>query len=189
MLPPRWPAADVALDFDHLFREARPRLLALARRLVRSEADAEDVVQIAFESGLRHRHRFEARARATSWLYRITYNAALMHLRACRRRPAESLDALPPEVRDAVLSAAEPASSPERRVEEDELGRALLEATSALSPLDRRIVGMRLADERPTREVADAVGLTPAATKTRLHRAREALKARLEGVGAALAPV
>jgi RNA polymerase sigma-70 factor (ECF subfamily) len=183
----KWLQSDGRPDFELLFAEARPQLLAVARRVVRNEADAEDVLQRAFESAIKHGDRFEARAQATSWMYRIVYNAGLMHLRTRRRKGAESLDALPIEVGEAVVNAqADPAAgppAPDEHLERGAIAKLLRAAMAKLSPLDQDIVRMRLHEERTTAEVANALGLSPAATKTRLHRARVALQ-QLLGDGA-----
>jgi RNA polymerase sigma-70 factor (ECF subfamily) len=184
-----WPITTVALQqgkrgaVAQLYDENLPRLLALAARLV-SSAEAEDVVQEAFVSTLRHHHQFRGQALPSTWLYRVTYNAALMHLRTRRRKGAESLDALPGEVAEASLSRAaagtSPAPDPLGEVELAETRRALDDALSTLRPVDRQIVRMRFVEGMSTEEVASATGLTVAATKTRLHRARAALRDVLE---------
>lgn len=170
-------AADGRPDFEALFREARPRMLALARRLMRSEADAEDVVQQAFVSGLAHRNAFQARAQATSWMYRITYNAALMALRSKGRRVTSSLEDLPPE--GPYLEAEErphAPADPEAAAERNDLREVLDYALERLSPLDRTIIDLRLSQDCSTQETADALGLTSSAAKARLHRARLSLQ-------------
>jgi RNA polymerase sigma-70 factor (ECF subfamily) len=186
-----WLNPDGTPDFHRLFDLARPQLLAVARRVVRSEADAEDVVQQAFINAIRAGDRFEARAQATSWMYRIVYNTALMHLRSRRRKGAESLDALPPEVGENVVHdqrehlAAPP--SPDAGLERGALGALIGRALARLSPLDQDIVRMRLHEDRSTKEVAKALGLSTAATKTRLHRARLMLQELIGESEAAMA--
>lgn len=170
-------ADDGRPDFEALFREARPRMLALARRLMRSESDAEDVVQQAFISGLLHRDDFQARAQATSWMYRITYNAALMALRSKGRRVTSSFEDLPAE--GAFLEAKESWATPgdpEDVAHRLKLKSALDEALTTLSPIDREIVDMRLTQDCSTKETAEALGMSASAAKARLHRARTVLQ-------------
>lgn len=168
------------LDFHTLFEQARPQLLAVARRVVRSAADAEDVVQQAFVNAIRAADKFEGRAEATSWMYRITYNTALMHLRKKRRKGADSLDAMVPSVAEhAVQKAAEPPPSADAQLDQMRLREVLAEAVGALSDTDQRIVILRLEQGWSTQQVADDVGLSPAAIKTRLHRARQVLQRQL----------
>jgi RNA polymerase sigma-70 factor (ECF subfamily) len=176
----KWLLSDGRPDFELLFAEARPQLLAVARRVVRNEDDAEDVLQNAFENAIKYGDRFEARAQATSWMYRIVYNTGLMHLRSRKRKGAESLDALPAEVGEAVINAQghhmSSPPAPDSQLERGAIASLLGAALSKLSPLDRDIVRMRLQEDRSTAQVAAALGLSPAATKTRLHRARLALQ-------------
>ena len=177
------------LDFNSLYREVRPQLLALARRMMQDDAAAEDVVQQAFLSGIRAADAFRAEARPTSWLYRITYNAALMALRARRRRRLSSLDALTPDQAEVQLARAsqsrddDTAHASERRDIAAQLGEAL----ATLNDVDRKVIELRLREERSTQEVATALGLTVSATKARLHRARRHLQCVMQDHAAAVA--
>lgn len=168
-------------DLDAMARRGTGPLRAAARRLVRSDADAEDVLQDAFLSAVRARDRFEGRALTTSWMYRITYNAGLMQLRTRRRKGAESLDALPPEVAERGLRdlQTDDDAAPDRALLREQLVRALDEVVEGLPEVDRAIVRARLGEGRSTEEVAAATGLSTTATKSRLHRARRALQAAL----------
>lgn len=160
-----------------LFRRDRPKLLALASRFV-SRDDAEDVVQDAFLSTLRSREQFRGQAHPSTWLYRATVNAALMHLRTRRRRPTESLD-------DAQVERASEVPGPDAGVERTQAGRHLAAAVQVLKPLDRALFKLRFLDERSTEEAAEAVGLSVAAVKTRLSRARVVAREALELAAAA----
>ena len=170
--------------FARLFEENRGRLLALAYRLTSSTADAEDVVQEAFVSTLRHHDQFQGQSRPSTWLYRVTFNAALMRLRTRRRKGADSLDALAPDVADAQVSRAMESRvgsiSPEELAERSSLRGALDDAMATLKPIDRQIVRLRFCDGLSTEEVSEATGLTTSAVKTRLHRARALLRDVME---------
>ena len=160
-----------------LFEENRPRLLALAWRLTASTSDAEDVVQEAFVSTLRHHDQFQGASRPSTWLYRVTFNAALMRLRTRRRKGAESLDALPINVAEhAVANATEDVVDAEQLVHRRERHAALDDAMLILSPLDRELLRLRYSDDLSTDEVASRTGLSTTAVKTRLHRARVRMK-------------
>ena len=76
--------------------EHAPRLLQAARRLLVCEEDARDAVQDAFVSAIRSIDSFDGRSQLSTWLHRIVVNAALMRLRARRRRPDVSIEALLP---------------------------------------------------------------------------------------------
>jgi RNA polymerase sigma-70 factor (ECF subfamily) len=171
--------------FARLFEQNRTKLLALAYRLTASSAEAEDVVQDAFVSTLRHHDQFQGASRPSTWLYRVTFNAALMRLRTRRRKGADSLDALPAAAADATVTRARALDDamlcdPEEMAERQALKGALDEAIAELKPIDQRIVRLRFCDGLSTEEVSDATGLSVSAVKTRLHRARASLRAVME---------
>jgi len=162
-----------------LFDKNRARLLALATRMVSSN-EAEDVVQDAFVNTLRHCDQFRGQSQPSTWLYRVTVNAALMRLRTRRRKGAESLDALPNDVAEACLTrCSEVRGSPLDDAELAETRGAINDAVASLRPIDRRIVQLRFVDGLSTEEVATATSMTVAAVKTRLHRARSILRQQL----------
>ena len=87
--------------FELMVRTFGGRLLAVARRFVRNEEDARDVVQSAYLSAFRSLEQFEGTAQLSTWLHRIVVNTALMRLRSRRRKPEESIeDLLPSFVED-----------------------------------------------------------------------------------------
>lgn len=154
------------------FKNDRARLLAVASRIVPSH-EAEDVVQDAFVSTLKDGDRFRGDAAPSTWIHRVTTNAALMHLRSRRRRPADSLD----EMGEDAVQAIEPTH--ERGLEREDAAAALREVLAHIKPLDREILTLRLVDELSTEDTARAVGLSVGATKTRLSRVRAALRSLL----------
>lgn len=166
-----------------------PPLRAVALRILPREEDAEDALQDAWISAWRHLDGFDGHSRLSTWLYRITVNAALMRRRAMRRRPAIGLEQAfgvgAPDERALALPAADqppvdaPAQQAERRAR-------LLEAIGHLPPAYRTVVALRDLAELDTRETARRLGLREAAVKTRLHRARRALRALLAPAPAAL---
>lgn len=163
--------------WSELFRRDRGKLLALATRFV-SPADAEDVVQEAFVSTLRARALFRGQAHPSTWLYRATVNAALMHLRTRRRRPTEALD-------DAHVEQPSDAPPPDAGLARAEAGRELARGLEGLKPVDRALLKLRFVDELSTEESARQVGLSVAAAKTRLCRARAQVReAFLQGAAA-----
>src|SRR3990172_9044286 len=85
---------DAALS--ELVRENGGRLLAVARRLLRSEEDARDAVQEAFLNAFRGIERFDGAARLSTWLHRIVINACLMKLRTRGRKPEQPIEELLP---------------------------------------------------------------------------------------------
>ena len=175
--------AGEAQAFEVLVRQYGGRMLATARRLVGNEDDARDVVQEAFLAALRAIDGFAGAARLSTWLHRIVINAALMRLRTRRRRREESIDALLPRF-DEDGRWAEPVSRDDMSSEalfERAESRAIVRRAIERLPLNyKTVLLLRDIEEVDTDEAASLLGLTPNAVKTRLHRARQALRTLLQ---------
>lgn len=169
--------------FEALVRAHAPRLLAVTRRLLRNEEDAQDAVQEAFVSAFRSLDSFEGACRVSTWLHRIAVNAALMRLRSRRRKPEESIEALlptfledghhtthPPEWRDSADVLLE-------RRENRDFVRACIDE---LPESYRTVLLLRDIEELDTEETARILDVSENVVKVRLHRARQALRSLLE---------
>jgi RNA polymerase sigma-70 factor, ECF subfamily len=170
--------------FEDLVIRYQARVFRLARRLTNDDGDAQDALQEAFLQVYRGLSSFRGEARFSTWLYRIATNAALMQRRARRRRPAESLEAYLPRFDAAGGHAATPAAlHVPCRVEELLDQRLLAEKARAgiesLPDLYREAFVLRDLEELPTSEVAEVLGLEPAAVRQRVHRARLMLRGYL----------
>lgn len=171
-------------SYELLVRTYGGRMLAVARRLVRNEEDAHDCVQEAFLQAFRNIEKFEQRASLGSWLHRIVVNAALMKLRARARRPEESIEDLLPQF-DADGQRTEPEAALAvslELLEGREVREAVRRSIDQLPDGYRNVLLIRDIEGYDTEETAALLGLTPGAVKTRLHRARAALKTLLEPV-------
>ncbi len=169
--------------FETLVRRHGPRMRAAIVRLAGSEADVDDALQDAFVSVFRAIGGFESRSRLSTWLHRIAVNAALMRLRARRGEPVVDLDELLPSFSRHGAFRAPPAGwveSPEDAVARDELRVAVRAAIAGLPDNHRIPLVLRDIEELEHSEIAEALGCTVNAAKIRVHRARQALKARLE---------
>lgn len=177
--------------FEQAVRRYGPRLLAVARRMLRVEEDARDAVQEAFVSAFRALDTFEGGARVSTWLHRIVVNAALMRLRRQRRKPEESIDDLLPRFDETGSWGDGGASSatPLELVEGAETRAIVRECIDQLPPSYRSVLLLRDIEELGTDEAAAALGMTASAMKTRLHRARQALRTLLVRRLGAAAPV
>jgi RNA polymerase sigma-70 factor (ECF subfamily) len=169
--------------YAELVRQHGGRLLAVARRFLPAEEDARDAVQDAFLSAFRSIDRFEGGARISTWLHRIVVNAALMKLRTRRRRPETPIEELLPGfLEDGHLS--EPATvwrkTSEDVAERDQLRQLVRQLIHELPEGYRNVLLLRDIEGYDTEETADAMGISVAAVKTRLHRARQALRGLLE---------
>ncbi len=169
--------------FEELVRAYGSRMLAVARRFLPNEEDARDAVQDAFLSAFRSIGRFEGQARLSTWLHRIVVNAALMKLRTRRRKPEQSIEELLPGfLEDGHLAqpALEWRKAAEDPVEREQLRALLRESIDRLPEGYRNVLLLRDIEELDTEETAKMMNISVAAVKTRLHRARLALRGLLE---------
>ena len=159
------------------------RLLAVARRLLNQEQDAQDALQDAFISAFRGLATFDGKSTLATWLHRIAVNAALMKLRSKRRKPEQPIEELLPKYYDDghrqnpgpawKVTAAEILEKAETR--------ELVHRCIAQLPDSYRIVlVLRDIEELDTSTVANHLGIEAGAVKIRLHRARQALRTLLD---------
>jgi RNA polymerase sigma-70 factor (ECF subfamily) len=171
--------------FGEMVRRFGGRLLATARRYLRSEADACDVLQDAFFCAFKSIDTFKGDSQLSTWLYRILVNTALMHLRArrhCREADGGEINEFLPRF-DTVGNWIDERihSMPAHVLFETSETRATVRRCIDLLPDNYRIVLiLRDIEELDTEEVASLLDVTPSNVKVRLHRARQALKALLE---------
>lgn len=168
--------------FEALVRLHGGRLLALARRLTRSDEDARDVVQSAYLSAFKALKDFEGSCQLTTWLHRIVVNTALMRLRSRRRKPEESIEPLLPVFREDghhVEQFSEWTLPADRLLERQQTRAAVRACIEQLPGKYRTVLVLRDIEELSTQEVASMLDLTPTAVKVRLHRARQALSTLL----------
>jgi RNA polymerase sigma-70 factor (ECF subfamily) len=160
--------------FEDLVRRTYLDTNTLALRLTANEEDARDVVQETYLRAWKGIGRFRGDARFTTWLYRITANTATTHVTRRRRQRAEPLDLTqePEELR----AEANPADAAEAAAERARLSRAL----ELLAPNLRVVVVLKDVYDLPHEAIAEELGISVAAAKVRLHRARKRLRDELE---------
>ncbi|MGK8236517.1 RNA polymerase sigma factor [Roseovarius sp. MS2] len=164
-----------------LVRRLNPRLFRVARGIVDSDAEAEEVVQEAYLAAFRKIEQFRGEAAFSTWITRITINAARMHQR--RVRPQESYDTVTEDPVDSSNLLTFPGLGFERP--EAALGRAqmraLMEHAVAALPSDMRLPFLLHEVEGVSiRQIAADLSLNQITVKTRLFRARRRLRASLE---------
>lgn len=157
-------------ELGELFHCDRDRLRAVALRILRDPTEAEDAVQDAFASACRNLGSFRGQARLSTWLHRIVCNAALMRLRSRRRRPECSLEQEP------ALALPSDVSAPDELLEKRQLCGELMRAASQLDAGSLELLAARYFHDESLRVIARRHRITPSAAKTRVHRARAALR-------------
>jgi len=161
-------------------REHSTNVYNLALKLTGDPAAAEDVLQETFLSAFKAIPRFEGKAQLSTWLYRIAHNAALMRLRK-RQVQTVSLDE-PMEDEEGLPEPREFADwseNPEDVLLSGEMRRAMNEAIAALSETLKSVFVLRDVNGLSTAQTAEVLGLSEEAVKSRLLRARLALRERL----------
>lgn len=151
----------------------------VALRVVGDEGEAEDVAQEAFVRAHRALSRFRGDSKFSSWLYRITVNRALTHLKRRKRRPDTVEMTSSPGV-EAEVRSRRSCENPERVVLDNDLAACVRRAVDALPPRYRTVVTLFYLEERSYKEVADVLGVPMGTLKTHLHRARAMLRRELE---------
>ena len=154
-----------------------PRILSTAYRITGNWEDAEDALQDAFMQAFIHLNEFEGRSKFSSWVTRIAINMALMTMRKRRGIKELSIDASDNdsesydswELRDLC-------EDPEHRYARHERTQLLRKAIRRLRPKLRTIVELQQAYECSTQELAESLGISVVAAKTRLYRAKSHLR-------------
>ncbi len=172
----RWQGGDESA-FEALVHRHQRRVFGLVLRMLGNREEAEEVAQEAFLSLHRHGHRFRREARFSTFVYRVAVNAALNRRRSLgrRRQRLENLaerqaagDHLPSAPRGPEDSAA--GGQIQERVQEE---------IQRLSPALRAPLVLYDMEGLPYAEIAEALQLREGTVKSRIHRARQALRERL----------
>jgi len=159
--------------FDELVRRTYAETYTLAYRLTGNEEDARDVVQDAYLRAYKGLKRFREEAQFSTWLYRITANCASTSL---SRRSRNSHDDLDDEAAVADdRREHDPHARAEMSMDRDRVSAAIAD----LPPRLRAVVVLRDVYDLPHEAIAAELGITEAAAKVRLHRARRKLRERL----------
>jgi RNA polymerase sigma-70 factor (ECF subfamily) len=175
-----------AAALETLMERYASRVYRLAYGITRNEADAEEVVQDVFLTVFRKIHTFEGRAALGSWIYRVGTNAALIKRRGKRAEVEVSLDSQLPTFLPDGHRAGDPAfvmvdwsQTPEADLLTRETREILHKAIEALPDRHRLVLVLRDVEGLSNEEVAEVVGESVAAVKSRLHRTRMALREKL----------
>ena len=168
-----------AAAFEELVNRYESKIFRLTRNITGNQEDAEDAMQEAFLKAYTHLQGFQGDSRFYTWLVRIAANEALMRLR--RRRPGQfSLDE--PLQGDTDLMPRELEEwrpNPERQYADTEMQQLLAEAVEKLEPEYRIVLVLRSVEELSTQDTAEVLGISVAAVKSRLLRARLKLREKL----------
>ena len=178
-------AQDGDMDaFEALVEAHRDKVFGLALRMTRSDADAAEITQDTFLSAYQHLKDFRGEAAFSSWVHRIAANHALMRLRHRRVVQAAEDELKGPEFTELGSLADYPQSDWSRDAEgkalDAELGRAIQQATDRLPEGYREVFLLKDVEGLSYEQIAEATGDSIPAIKSRLHRARLALREAID---------
>ena len=171
------------LAYERIVRAYGGRMLAVARRFLKNDEDAQEAVQDAFLSAFRGIQGFGGQSRLSTWLHRIAVNAALMKLRKKQSKGEKLIDDLLPRVVDDGHHAepADPWIRTADQVASSRETRAIVRAAiDDLPEIYRTVLMLRDIEELDTAEAANLLEVSDSVVKTRLHRARQALRTTLD---------
>ena len=170
--------------FEELVARHEEKVYGLALRMTRSEADAAEITQDTFLSAYQHLAEFRGEAAFGSWVHRIAANNALMRLRRQKVVDIVSDELAGPEFTERGSLAESPETDWTRRADDkildEELGRAIQEATDALPEGYREVFLLKDVEGLSYEEISEMVGISVPAVKSRLHRARLALREAID---------
>jgi RNA polymerase sigma-70 factor (ECF subfamily) len=166
--------------YHELIRPYERSVYVMALSYMKNEADAEDVAQEGFVRAFRNLSRFRAESKFSTWLISITINEARTRLRRQALVRMESLDQLPDEnksISPALLRDWR--EIPSEAVEREELRNLIQRAVEQLPDIYQQIFLLRDVEELTISETAEALNISIASVKVRLHRARMMLQKQL----------
>src|ERR1700678_2986512 len=163
--------------FEQLCGNSAQRILRTTFRITRNREDAEDAVQDAFLKAFTHLKNFEGRSSFSTWLTRIAINSSLMILRKKRNYCEIPIDGGDGRVGNlAPWEPRSPLDDPETHYVRGERHNLLRKAMHQLPPVYREAIQLQQAKEHSVREIAQSLGITVPAVKSRLSRAKSALR-------------
>lgn len=163
---------------QELLRRHAPRIGRFAAKMCRSPSEAEDVVQDTMLAAMRTLGGFRGQAQVSTWLYQIARSFCIKKRR--RTRSVIHADASLSDEESAEMRAlSSPDMMADERMDQAQLAEAVQHAMDGLAPMYREVLLLRDVEGLTAPEVADALGLKVEAVKSRLHRARLAVRAQV----------
>jgi RNA polymerase sigma-70 factor (ECF subfamily) len=165
--------------YAELCRRHSGMVIRVVNRIVRNTEDAEDVLQEAILKAYRQLRGFDGRSRFSTWFTKIAVNSALMLLRKKKSRPTLSLYEFPRDQKGEAFAFPDAAPGPELLVLRSQASSQLREAIRKLPPVLRDVAEIKRTSDSSMEEISEKVGISVAATKSRLLRARKLLATRM----------
>ena len=169
---------------EKLFNIYSAKLYNVALRILGGDAsDAEEVMQDVFLTAFRKAHMFQGKSQFSTWLYRLTVNAALGRLRRSKKAKEVAYEEFLPKFQDdghhRVRPVVDWSDTLDEHYAKNEIQALIAKALDQLKPVDKTVIVLSDLEGLSDKEIAAATGLTVSAVKTRLHRARLFLRGKL----------
>ena len=165
--------------FREMLELYQNKIYNLLYRMLGSQEEAEDQAQEVFILVFKRVHQFRGDSKFSTWLYRVAINHCNNRLKILIRRRKNEAQGIAEE---SVQFAESPAKGPDRLLEGVEKQRLVQGAIAQLEDEHRSVLVLRDIEELPYEEIAQILELAPGTVKSRLHRARLALRAKLAKV-------
>lgn len=165
--------------YTRLLRKYQSAVYNLCRKMVRNPDEARDLTQEAFVKTFSSLDRYNPVYAFSSWLYKITANLCIDHLRKQHMKLCSIDEPLESEEGSIPRQIEDPGRKPDEITEHSELQHAIQDAIGKLPPHYRVILVMRHQEQLSYEEIASALDIPLGTVKARIHRARESLKAFL----------
>jgi RNA polymerase sigma-70 factor (ECF subfamily) len=164
------------LSAEQIYHDYAPRVYHVARRMVRDDTDAEDVTQDVLLQVVRKLPTFRGESAFPTWLHRVTVNAALSHRRKRAVREEHRIHGPLDELLDKRRLGPIGQPLPEAQLLDREVRQLIDRAIAGLPDIYREVVVRSDVEGLPNAAIADSLGLSLPAMKSRLHRARLLLR-------------
>jgi len=168
---------------EELFSLYSAKLYSVACRILGDVAETEEVIQDVFWTAYRKAKTFRGNSQFSTWLYRLTINAALGRIRRSKKNKEVEYEEFLPKFKEdghhLVRPVVDWSDTLDENYAKQETQRLLKEALDQLKPLDKSVVVLSDLEGLSDREIAAALRVTVSAVKTRLHRARLFLRGKL----------
>lgn len=163
--------------FETLVAEHQKQIFTLAYRMCGNQDDAADMAQEALIKVYRNLDKFKGDSKFSTWLYRVVTNTCLDEMKKLKRKAAYSLDA-ERETKDGTMKTdiEDPSATPEERAEQSETKELVQAALLKVSEKHREILILRDIQGFAYEEIAQMLGCSEGTVKSRLSRARDALR-------------
>ncbi|HEU0036533.1 MAG TPA: sigma-70 family RNA polymerase sigma factor [Kofleriaceae bacterium] len=169
--------------FRELVAAHRDRVFNISYRMLGHRGEAEDVAQEVFIAVFKTIDQFREESKFSTWLYRVTVNHCKNRIKYLARRhdrDKDELDEMSGHVNGATVNTPVRSAQPDRALEGAQMEQLLHEAINTLDEDHRMVVVLRDVEDLSIEEICEITGLPDGTVKSRLHRARLALRKKLQ---------